>query len=202
MKNAKKIGILAIITISLVVIGGISYSHLVPQTIIQSAKWRSDVRKPEWLSQTSQLVVIGEVLDHKPSAKGKSPASGQEMIYTDTNVRVNKVVRIQPSLGINVKVGDVITVRTLGGQVDNQKMLTEDAQLITGEKAMLFLVNSPENRLLPSSSTVVYGVQGGVHGYFTLQDNGTAKRQFIGDSFKVQDLENTARSAGPFHGLK
>lgn len=191
----KKRRILYLTIISVLAIGVITswtiVNKFVPHTVYREASYTSEVLKPEFLKNTSDVVVVGKVSGKTVPSKGLE-AGGQkyEIVYTDTKVIVEKV--INDKIGRNIKPGDTLVVRSIGGTAGNLTMKadTESIMKQSESKALLFLVDSSKDLSLPEnkSNSPVYVVVGGFHGSFNLTSDGIATREVSGDKFKFDDL--------------
>ncbi|HWQ40844.1 MAG TPA: hypothetical protein VN456_02260 [Desulfosporosinus sp.] len=169
-----------------------------PQTnqnvIHRNTVYDADVTKPEFLNNQSDVVVIGKIVNKNASAKGKLSVGLQEdVVYTDTNVKVETVVINKTSN--QIKHGDTLTVRNLGGTADNLTMITDTDGVLkqdkNDKKVLLFLADLSRDLSLPQggTQTTTYSIVGGFHGSFSLSgDGGEATRDVSGEKIKTDDL--------------
>ncbi|HEY8892653.1 MAG TPA: hypothetical protein VIM70_20650 [Clostridium sp.] len=170
--------------------GPVIVKNVVPRTVVYSGNmYTSDVLKPQFLTNNSDVVIVGKIINKNAPAKGIQPVGQKnEVIYTDTNVKVEKIISNKTSDPI--KPGDTLVVRSLGGTVDNLTMRTDTETVLkqSDNKVLLFLAEPSKDLTLPTSNTPVYAVVGGFHGSFSLTSDGNATRDVSGEKLEFDDL--------------
>lgn len=97
MKKRKILYSMAISVLALGIItsvGNVVIKNVIPHTEYHEAMYTSEVLKPEFLAKNSDVIIVGKVIGK--SAPAKANAAGgrkDEVVYTDTSVKVEKVVR-------------------------------------------------------------------------------------------------------------
>ncbi|TFG74146.1 MAG: hypothetical protein E4H21_11350 [Thermodesulfobacteriales bacterium] len=153
----------------IIIVGGIaifvSGKNTEPITIHSEGLWDVNVLNTTNLVKGSDVIVIGEVKEILPSrwttTDGKRPVKiDDERIYTDFIIRVDEYLK-------NPQSTKEITVRTLGGKVDDDSMIVEDeAEFKPNEKVLLFLTT--EDPFTKNIGSEHLRVTGWVHGKFTI----------------------------------
>lgn len=166
-------------------------NNFVPHTVYRETSYTSKVLTPEFLDKTSDVVVVGKVSSKTVPSKGIEAGEHKaDVVYTDTKIKVEKVV--YDKTGRNVKPGDTLVVRSLGGSAGNLTMKTDTESIMkqSESKVLLFLADSSKDLTLPvnKSNLPLYVVVGGFHGSFSLTSDGLATREVVGDKFKLNDL--------------
>lgn len=190
---------IALLTVSIILFGFSIFSvtnkldfkkDSISETIEVSALYPEEAKKPEMVAKLSDVIVVGHVEKIELSQIAKMAGGRKEdVIYTDTIIRVEKVLKAKTPLGKKVKSGESLTVRTLGGKVGNTDLISEiDPGLEKDEKLILFLVDSNQLPMLPPSPKPVFGIVWGYNGSFVVDSNGNATKKKTEDNFKVQDI--------------
>lgn len=177
----------------LLIVGGLylfSDSLLPKQSVVVHQSYAAEAKDPMWSYERSELVVIGEIVGKEKPLKGKDCVYGEDVVYEDTSIKVSSIVK--DTLNQDFKEGSKITVRTLGGEVDNFIMDVDTVDLLpTSGKVLLCLIDGKELPGLPLSyDNKVYGIVGGIHGVYELTSDGFANRKVVKDSYKLDDLLN------------
>ncbi|MEM0446728.1 MAG: hypothetical protein QW574_04710 [Candidatus Nitrosocaldus sp.] len=110
------------------------------------------------LVKDSTTIIVGKVVKVKGSLVRKSDVmyEGQKIEYgipyTFSDVKVEKVLK-----GLNIKEGDIIIVKQLGGMLDEENMALSDSDIILkeGERYVMFLLGPSE--LEWAKGLIVYG---------------------------------------------
>jgi hypothetical protein len=155
-----------------------------------SASYSSEVKDPMWNYNNADFVIIGEIVGKEDPKKGKENATGHDVIYQDTKVKITQVVKNTLS-DENLKENKVIYVRTLGGTADGLSVNTDTKNIFRSSgNVLLCLVEGTKIPNLPESSkdNKVYAITGTIHGAFNLTSDGLAQRDIVGDSFDKNKL--------------
>ncbi|MDD2421359.1 MAG: hypothetical protein PHU78_04385 [Heliobacteriaceae bacterium] len=149
----------------------------------------SDADKPEWLAKTSDLAVIVQVVKNEAPAEGKMVVKKEEsVIYTDTKVQVKEILNQNTGLEDNICLEELLTVRTLGGRLNDQEMFDDSSpEFVVGKDMLLFLMDGKKVRKLPYSEEPYYYVSAGYNGAFCLE-NGLAVRTKLNDQYTEKEL--------------
>lgn len=178
-----------------------------PAISVRTTSWTEDVLNISILSNQSESIIIGHVMEilpskwntqdgKKPVSTGKIPASLKEFyekeneknIYTDIIIKVDKKIK-------NESTPAVLIVRILGGQVGEDKMLVEDeAKFEIGENVLLFLTE--EDPDTDNSAGTHYRISGMKHGKFSITDDNQAVRSDVPPEYQTIYLEKLLNSIG------
>jgi|GEM_PF-4526147 len=151
-----------------------------------------EVKNPKWAITISDLIIEGNVIKKGVPTNGVSPVNNTDVVYTDYDIQVTKLVKNKS--GKDIKIGDTITVRTLGGATNTHIYNTDTLNMLTkGNKTLLCLVDGVKEPTLPKETNEqIYSIVGGMHGAFDLNSNGNATRVKTNESFKTDNIENLA----------
>jgi len=156
-----------------------------PLTMQSSALWDPIVLNNSYLAQESDVIVIGEVKEIIPSRwtteDGKKPVNFyDERIYTDVIIEVDEYLK-------NPQPTEEITVRTMGGKVGYDRIISEDeAEFEPDEKVLLFLTtHDPYTENIGGEH---FRVRGLMHGKFTIED-GQAIRPEVIEGYRTIPLQ-------------
>ncbi len=178
-----------------------------PMTIFAMNSWGDEVLNDSFLEAHSDNIIMGKVIKILPSKwntpDGKKPVSDGKIleskeefygkqkeynIYTDVIIKVDKKIK-------NESTTAVVTVRTLGGQVDEGKMIEEDeAKFELGENVLLFLTK--EDPFTDNSAGTHYRVTGWKHGKFSITKDNQAVRPDVPAEYQRIPLEELLNSIG------
>jgi hypothetical protein len=108
----------------------------------------------------TQTILIGTVVGEDP-AQAATSVAGDQVIYTDYRVRVDRPLR-------DATAGQTIIVRGLGGSGPMGSYLVDaGVRLAVGEQVLLYLTAG--HSLLPNAPGEVYSVVGEGHGVYTVR---------------------------------
>ncbi|MCZ7401707.1 MAG: hypothetical protein O8C61_05750 [Candidatus Methanoperedens sp.] len=178
-----------------------------PMTIFAMDSWNDEVLNNSFLEAHSENIIMGKVIKilpskwntpdgKKPISDDKKPESKEEFygkqkeynIYTDVIIKVDKKIK-------NESTTAVVTVRTLGGQVDEGIMIEEDeAKFELGENVLLFLTK--EDPFTDNSAGTHYRVTGWKHGKFSITTDNQAVRHNVPTEHQKIPLEELLKSIG------
>jgi len=200
------------IMLAAIVIAGITASINIkneeqPENIFASNLWSDEVLNNSFLADHSDSVVTGHVIKIlpsrwntadglKPISTGKMASSKEEseaiqkenVIYTDVLIKVDKKIK-------NNLIPSVIIVRTLGGQVGEEKMIEQDdAKFELGENVFLFLTK--EDPFTDNSVGTHYRVTGWKFGKFSVTKDNQAIRLDLPKEHQKIALEELSNSIG------
>lgn len=207
----KKVYILILVAIIFVAgaasIKSINSSGEQSMTVFAMNTWGDEVLNDSFLEAHSDNIIMGKVIKilpskwntldgKKPVSDDKKPESKEEFygkqkeynIYTDVIIKVDKKIK-------NELTPDVMTVRTLGGQVDEVIMIEEDeAKFELGENVLLFLTK--EDPFTDNSAGTHYRLTGWKHGKFTITKDNQAVRPDVPAEYQKIPLEKLLNSIG------
>lgn len=162
-----------------------------PDTIIRTSI--VEHLSEDTLANDSQIIIEGDIKELLPSKwntkDGKEPegVKDDDTIFTDNLVEVTKVIKGE------VKIGDVLKVRTNAGEIDTSKKIKvirsdSDANFSKGEKVLLFLTydNSGFNK---NKSKDYFALTGGIQGKYTISSD------------KIKDAVGQEKSLDEFESL-
>ncbi|MFZ3383195.1 MAG: hypothetical protein WA144_04645 [Candidatus Methanoperedens sp.] len=171
-----------------------------PTTLIASSSWPEEVLNNTFLSDHSDSIVTGYVIKilpgrwNTPDGKkpivsiDKRPTPNEEKIYTDVIIKVDKKISKELT-------SEVITVRTLGGQVGEDRMIVEDeAKFELGENVLLFLTK--EDPFTDNSDGAHYRITSWKHGKFSITKDNQAVRSDVPTEYQKIPLEMLLKSIG------
>ena len=147
----------------------------------------SEAQTLEWFSNTSDLIIKAKAEKKLTAQDGIIPLVNKETVYTDTVVKVIEVYK--DITGKSVSVGDLITIRVLGGKTAKleNKSDTDGIMDFSGEM-ILGLAETSKLKIIPVGTELTYSLVGGVHGAFNINADGTAERTKIGEKIQLKDL--------------
>ena len=178
--------------------GFIVYNETRPKLIAveQYSTYAAEASSLQWIAERSEVIIKANPVKRMEPFKGKeSGGNKRDVISTDTIVEVSEVVRLSPSLEGKIKVGDLIPVRILGGEVDKITFRTGNEDLLPLDQNMLlFLVDGKKEPGLPKTTTDYYSVVGTFSGAFKLTSDGSAQRDKVKDSYKLKDILDTVKT--------
>lgn len=219
LKSLSKKGIVMVSLAAIVGVGYISFSnynkvHSPKVVTVIGNVYNSEVKKPEWITKNADLIVIGQVVGKDSSVKVKANTKdADDVVYTDTNIKILKTLKNKQNE--DIKAGDKISIRTLGGTVDNLIVHTDTDNLLpdTGT-VLLYLSDISHYPSIPqtASDNPSYSIVGEIHGAFNIQQKTSdgkelnldnisenssetldstiiLKRSAVQDEFKLSDLE-------------
>lgn len=178
-----------------------------PTTMFAMNSWDGEVLNNTFLEAHSDSIVTGKVIEilpsrwntldgKKPISTGKMPATKEEFyekqkeynIYTDVIIKVDTKIK-------NELTSTVVTVRTLGGQVGDDKMIEEDdAKFEAGENVLLFLTK--EDPFTDNSAGTHYRVTGWKFGKFSITKDNQAVRTDLPAEYQKIPLGELLNSIG------
>lgn len=178
-----------------------------PISIFASNSWSDEVLNNSFIANHSDTVVTGHVIKILPSswntADGKKPVStdkkasskeeseairNENIIYTDALIKVDEKIK-------NSSIPSVIIVRTLGGQVGEDKMIEQDdAKFELGENVFLFLTK--DDPFTDNSAGTHYRVTGWKFGKFSVTKDNQAIRPDLPKEHQKIALEELSNSIG------
>jgi hypothetical protein len=205
MENNTKYGIFVLGALSLIMLS----SLVLADSSQDSSKLANDIDKPtsiciyaslipytpQDLDNNSMLVIKGTVKDILPprwnTVDGKQPNKSvddlnpSDLIYTDVIVSVDKCLK-------NSSPSNEITVRVIGGTIENISMTTDyEPSFKTGEKVLLYLSKDQYT----ATNNVGFKhlvVTGYLQGKFTLTDDGKAVSPY--ETFSQDKLLSTIKN--------
>ncbi len=131
---------IAIITAA-VAVGVVGYLAIAKPTLIEGGgSAMPEIAPLDDLVKDSSLIVIGKVIEEKPSKKDfDSDNASVEFVYTEYVIKVDRYLY---SKDVN---DDSITIKVLGGKVDFMEFVFEDSpSLKVGDRVLLLLDNRPD----------------------------------------------------------
>lgn len=159
--------------------------------------YSSEVKDPKWAIKKADLIIIGDMIDKENSVRGKNQVNGSDAIYVDNNIKITKIIKnIQIA---NINIGDIITVRNLGGTTSDYKFEIDSDLLLPDKGSLLLcLVDGAKIPSIPTSNDKhYYAIVGGIHGAFNLSTDGLAKRSIVKDSYKLDHLLTLSEGLNP-----
>lgn len=168
-KKGLIISILGIASIGCISFYSYDKVHSEKVTTVVSNSYDAEAKKPEWITKKSGLIIIGEVTSKGKSVKVSADTKdGNDTVYTDTNIKIAKILKNKADK--NIKEGDTVVVRMLGGIVDNLTVTTDANNLIPNDgKVLLYLSDISNYPTIPSTpGKKLYSIVGGIHGEFNI----------------------------------
>lgn len=117
------------------------------------------------LNEASSVIVKGQIVDDGQSKKvdlEKKPLEQEWVIYTDKTFKVDKVYKAN---GENIKAGDEIKIRSMGGQADGNSQNFE-ISVNKNKEYVLFLSRNS----YPENNGIAYTIINGNNGVFSVND--------------------------------
>ncbi|NLI92220.1 MAG: hypothetical protein GX434_08465 [Peptococcaceae bacterium] len=119
--------------------------------VIINTSYAAEAKDPIWGYNNSDLVIIGEIIGKDKPQKGKDNVYGEEVVYEDTNVKISKIVK--NLLNEDLKEGSKISIRTIGGEVNNFKVEADTMGLLPASgNVLVCLVDGKKLPGLPLAS--------------------------------------------------
>lgn len=193
-------GLMVIAAIGYVVINnGEGSEKDVPVTTLAYNLYPEEYKNPNWALDNSDLIIVGKVRNIETPIKDKDETPDEkETVYEDSEVEISEI--LEDKSNYNFKIGDVVTVRVLGGTADNLTYETDSNDLLSEDKEVLLcLIDGKKDIKLPATDKQYFSIVGSIHGAFELENNYARSnkksdiivtRNKLNDSFKKEDLEN------------
>lgn len=193
-------GLMVIAAIGYVVINnGEGSEKDVPVTTLAYNLYPEEYKNPNWVLDNSDLIIVGKVRNIETPIKDKDETPDEkETVYEDSEVEISEI--LEDKSNYNFKIGDVVTVRVLGGTADNLTYETDSNDLLSEDKEVLLcLIDGKKDIKLPATDKQYFSIVGSIHGAFELENNYARSnkksdiivtRNKLNDSFKKEDLEN------------
>lgn len=161
------------------------------RSVVVDKIYTSEVKDPKWVFNNASFVVIGSVSGKEKPAMGITRTDNKEVVYNDTKIEVSQILK--NSLNDDVKVGETIDVRTLGGSTDTVNYITDESGIFPDNGEVLLCLADVSNFSdIPGTPGIkCYSLVGEIHGCFNISSDGTVKRTKVQDSFKLNDLLKT-----------
>jgi hypothetical protein len=186
--NNKKI-IYSAALFAFIIVGGatifVAVIYTLPLTVESCVTMAPIVLNNSYLVQKSDVIVIGEVREILPSKwtteDGKKPINFyDECIYTDVIIEVDEYLK-------NPQPTEEITVRTMEGQVGNDRIMSDgQAEFEPAEKVLLFLTT--KDSYTKDIGGEHFMVTGMIYGKFTIED-GQAIRPEVIERYRTIPLQ-------------
>jgi len=176
--------------LAFIIVGGaaifVAVIYTLPLTTQSAGIMNPIVLNNSYLAQNSDVIVIGEVKEILPSRwtteDGKKPINFyDERIYTDVIIEVNEYLK-------NPQPTEEITVRTMGGKIGYDRIISEDeAEFEPDEKVLLFLTtHDPYTENIGSEH---FRVRGRMYGKFTIEDGQAIRPEVIIEGHRTIPLQ-------------